>query len=243
MKRTASQTFTSSHYNDGRDGRDMCVGLDAVCEGPAMYADCGASQHSHASSLSRTIGAITGTFTREKARRRLSSFSSATSGPSRRRGSIQSFIESLPSSSATRKQSIDHQRAPLQHQDSGIPSQYIPTINVAKSSAFYKRVRSMRSRPQNHEPPHLSFDPSSGGAAARQAAAAARELRSLRELENEQTRSFLNGQSHIYDRDGLLMDNESGIDMTCPSESVPADSVADKKMSMSFHCTFMLRHQ
>jgi F-box and WD-40 domain protein 1/11 len=258
MKRTASQSFTPAHYYEGRDttARDLCVVLGALDEN----ATNGDPQHSHSNSLSRAFS-----HTREKARRRLSSFSSTSAGPSRRRGSIQSlFGESLPSFSATRKSSIDQQRAPLQHQDSGIPS--FPLDQAAEShrtsllpyyhnpnkssSTLFKRMSSMRRRPKDPDPsppfhitPFPSQSPLLPGAAARQAAAAARELRSQRELEMEQTNRFINGQSPLYDRDGLLMDNESGIDMTCASDIASADSVEDKKMSMSCHRTLVLRHQ
>nr|GFD57578.1 hypothetical protein [Tanacetum cinerariifolium] len=71
MKRTASQTFTSSYYDADRYG----MALDAVNEGSDGPA------HGE-SALSRAIGNLTGTFTRQKSRRRLSSFSSASAAPS-----------------------------------------------------------------------------------------------------------------------------------------------------------------
>jgi hypothetical protein len=96
--------------------------LDAVNEA-TMAAD-GLSQHSQASSFSRTFGAaVAGSFTRQKTRRRMSSVSSATPAQ-RRRGSIHSLFESLPSASASHKSTMEpqqpQQRMPLQHQDSGV---------------------------------------------------------------------------------------------------------------------------
>src|SRR5690242_5932724 len=136
MKRTASQTFSSSTYYDAeRYG----MALDAVNEG---------DHHPHPeNALSRALGNFAGTFTRQKSRRRLSSFSSASTAPSRhRRGSIQSFIDSLPSSSTSRKPSSETQRLPLPHTDSGIPS--LPVLTPSPSSAnkgfSLKRFSSMR---------------------------------------------------------------------------------------------------
>lgn len=232
MKRTASQTF-NTHYHDLRD---TAMALDAVNEA--------ASQHSHASSLSRAFGAVTGSFTRQKTRRRLSSFSSATPAAPRRRGSIQSFIEALPSSSAARKPSSEQQRLPLQHQDSGIPSFPLPLPAApAASKAFsFKRLSSMRRRPVAAGPAgdgsRASAAPSSSGpappapgAAARQAAAAANQDRQNQlRREQEHTHRFLNGLIPTSMRDDDIKDNESGVDMTCASPIVRADSVTEKKM-------------
>lgn len=77
------------------------------------------------------------------------------------------------------------------------------------------------------------------GAAARQAAAAANQDRQnqlRREQEHQDhTHRFLNGliPTSIH-RDHDIKDNESGVDMTCASDIVRADSVAEKKMSMSY---------
>ena len=180
MKRTASQTFsTSTCYNDDRYGMQ----LDAVTEGDHP-------QHGE-SALSRALGNFAGTFTRQKSRRRLSSFSSASAASSRhRRGSIQSFLESLPSTSTSRKPSTEQQRLPLPHTDSGIPS--LPVLTPSPSSAnkgfSLKRFSSMRRRPATSLPSgeaskipqhHTSLLTAQlmGGASARQAAAAANESR------------------------------------------------------------------
>ncbi|KAF1843110.1 WD40 repeat-like protein [Cucurbitaria berberidis CBS 394.84] len=239
MKRTASQTF-NTHYHDVRD---TGITLDAVNEaypGPVGAAE----QHAH-SSLSRAFGAVTGSFTRQKARRRMSSFSSATSAP-RRRGSIQSFIESLPSSSTSRKTSTEQQRLPLQHQDSGIPSFQMQPQSAplgAKSFSF-KRLSSMRRRPTASSsssgellrnaicnPPIPYPSQTVPGAAARQAAAAANQDRQNQlRREQEHTHRFLNGLITTSMRDDDIKDNESGVDMTCASPIVRADSVTEKKM-------------
>lgn len=246
MKRTASQTFsTSTCYDADRYG----MALDAVNEG---------DNHAHGeSALSRALGNFAGTFTRQKSRRRLSSFSSASAASSRhRRGSIQSFLESLPSASTTRKPSTEQQRIPLPHTDSGIPS--LPVLTPSSSSAnkgfSLRRFSSMRRRPASSLPSGESSKiPSQhsalltaqlmGGASARQAAAAANETRQhqlQREQENDHTRRFLNGlissdKPQFCDVD--FNDNESGVDMTCSSPIVRTDSAADKKMSKTgpFH--------
>lgn len=51
----------------------------------------------------------------------------------------------------------------------------------------------------------------------------------------DHTHRFLNGllpSSNLCDHD--MKDSESGVDMTCASDIVRADSVAEKKMSMCF---------
>jgi F-box and WD-40 domain protein 1/11 len=244
MKRTASQTFsTSTCYNDDRYGMQ----LDAVTEGDHP-------QHGE-SALSRALGNFAGTFTRQKSRRRLSSFSSASAASSRhRRGSIQSFLESLPSTSTTRKPSAEQQRLPLPHTDSGIPS--LPVLTPSPSSAnkgfSLKRFSSMRRRPATSLPSgeaskipqhHTSLLTAQlmGGASARQAAAAANESR----REQENTHRFLNGldrsdKPQFCDVD--FNDNESGVDMTCSSPIVRTDSASDKKMSKSYHDTLPSQH-
>jgi F-box and WD-40 domain protein 1/11 len=253
MKRTASQTFTNTHYLDVKDSG---MALDAVTEGD-LHRDCGASQHAHSSSLSRAFGVMTGQFTRQKTRRRLSSFSSTTTATApRRRGSIQSFMEALPSalpSSQPRKSSTEqpHTHLPtLPHTDSGMQPFH---LQPGGSKPFsFKRFSSMRRRPTTSGPsdnaashnfatpyPHY---PSQAvpGAAARQAAAAANQDRQnqlRREQESQDhTHRFLNGLIPTNSlRDDDLKDNESGVDMTCASDIVRADSVAEKKTSMCYH--------
>ena len=229
MKRTASQTFTHPYY----DPRDPAMALDAVTEQAAAHPH-------HQGSLSRALGAVTGSFSRQKTRRRMSSFSSQSNPTRHRRGSIQSFIDSLPSSSSTRKPSAEHQRLPLPHQDSGIPSfQPGPSSPQSGPKPFsLKRFSSMRRRPAAPQPavePLVSpfvVQPAPG-AAARQAAAAANQDR-LNQLRREQehTHRFLNGliQSN---KDDDLKDNESGVDMTCSSPIVRTDSATEKKKKMS----------
>ncbi|KAH6633672.1 F-box/WD repeat-containing protein lin-23 [Boeremia exigua] len=234
MKRTASQTFSSSTcYDADRYG----MALDAVNEGEPGE-----------SALSRALGNFAGTFTRQKSRRRLSSFSSASTAPARhRRGSIQSFIDSLPSTAAQRKPSSEHARLPLPHTDSGLPP--LPVLTPSPSSAnkgfSLKRFSSMRRKPASpaesaKAPQHhtgLLAAQLMGGASARQAAAAANESRlSQLRREQEHTHRFLNGlissdKPHFSDVD--FNDNESGVDMTCSSPMVRTDSAADKKMSES----------
>lgn len=239
MKRTASQTFSSStHYDADRYG----MALDAVNEGDHH-------PHAESSALSRALGNFAGTFTRQKSRRRLSSFSSASTAPSRnRRGSIQSFIDNLPSSSTSRKPSSETQRLPLPHTDSGLPS--LPVLTPSPSSAnkgfSLKRFSSMRRKTASHLPSgessrtpqhHTSLLSAQlmGGASARQAAAAANESRlSQLRREQEHTHRFLNGlisldKPQLNDVD--FNDNESGVDMTCSSPIVRTDSASDKKMS------------
>jgi F-box and WD-40 domain protein 1/11 len=73
------------------------------------------------------------------------------------------------------------------------------------------------------------------GAAARQAAAAANQDRQnqlRREQEHQETQRFLSGLTSSISRDHDIKDNESGVDMTCASDIVRADSVTEKKMSM-----------
>ncbi|KAF1935639.1 F-box/WD repeat-containing protein lin-23 [Clathrospora elynae] len=239
MKRTISQTF-ATHYHDAKDAG---MPLDAVSE--AALGGDGASQHSQASSFSRAFGAVAGSFARQKTRRRLSSVSSATSSAPCRRGSIQSFIESLPSSStAYTKSAMDQHRMPLQHQDSGIPSfQQQPHNTPLGSKAFnsFKRLSSMRRRPAASGPsadtahslftPSITYPSQTGpGAAARQAAAAANQERQNQLREQEHTHRFLNGLITTHMRDDDIKDNESGVDMTCSSPIVSADSVTEKKM-------------
>lgn len=255
MKRTASQTFATTHYHDVKDSG---MALDAVSEG-AMDIDCGScigsSQHSHSNSLSRAFGAMTGQFTRQKSRRRLSSFSSASSVAPRRRGSIASFVESLPSSHAARCAHAPEQqslRTPLPHQDSGMQPFHVQP--QATKPFSFKRFSSMRRRPTTSVPPeemtgmagpftsvtYTVAPPVVPGAAARQAAAAANQdrqnqIRREQEQEQEQhTTRFLNGliPESTLGLDDDFKDNESGVDMTCASDIVRADSVTEKKMSM-----------
>jgi F-box and WD-40 domain protein 1/11 len=238
MKRTISQTFTHNYQHDMRD----TTMLDAVHEA-AMSGD-GASYHSQASSFSRALGAVTGSFTRQKTRRRLSSVSSAQPAQ-RRRGSIHSLFESVASSSTTQKSTLEQQRMPLQHQDSGIPPfqlQPQSTPLTHKALAPFKRFGSMRHRPTPSRPsaditktstPPITYPSQTvPGAAARQAAAAANQDR-LNQIRREQehTSSFLNGLITPSMRDDDIKDNESGVDMTCASPIVRADSVTEKKMS------------
>lgn len=237
MKRTISQTFPTHYQHDVKD-TNM---LDAVNEA-TMHAD-GLSQHSQASSFSRAFGAVAGSFTRQKTRRRMSSVSSATPAQ-RRRGSIHSLFESLPSSSTSQKSTMDQQRMPLQHQDSGIPTfQLQPQSTSSKAFAPFKRLSSMRRRPTAPGPstditkalftPAVSYPSQSvPGAAARQAAAAANQDRQNQlRREQEHTHRFLNGLITTSMRDDDIKDNESGVDMTCASPIVRADSVTEKKMS------------
>lgn len=237
MKRTISQTFPTHYQHDVKDSNM----LDAVNEA-TMHAD-GLSQHSQASSFSRAFGAVAGSFTRQKTRRRMSSVSSATPAQ-RRRGSIHSLFESLPSSSASQKSTMDQQRMPLQHQDSGIPTfQLQPQSTSSKAFAPFKRLSSMRRRPTAPGPstditkalfaPPVSYPSQSvPGAAARQAAAAANQDRQNQlRREQEHTHRFLNGLITTSMRDDDIKDNESGVDMTCASPIVRADSVTEKKMS------------
>ncbi|KAI4960420.1 hypothetical protein J4E86_002042 [Alternaria arbusti] len=236
MKRTISQTFPTHYQHDVKD-TNM---LDAVNEA-TMHAD-GLSQHSQASSFSRAFGAVAGSFTRQKTRRRMSSVSSATPAQ-RRRGSIHSLFESLPSSSTSQKSTMDQQRMPLQHQDSGIPTfQLQPQSTSSKAFAPFKRLSSMRRRPTASGPstditktlftPAVSYPSQSvPGAAARQAAAAANQDRQNQlRREQEHTHRFLNGLITTSMRDDDIKDNESGVDMTCASPIVRADSVTEKKM-------------
>ncbi|KAH7070642.1 WD40-repeat-containing domain protein [Paraphoma chrysanthemicola] len=232
MKRTASQTF-SSNYSDVRDGG---VVLDAVREGPVCVDD--ECEHSH-NAFARAFGSFR-QFTPQKARRRLSSFSSASSAPPRRRGSIHSLLDNLPST-VSRKASIDQQRAPLQHQDSGIPSsQSQPQPQMTRPFSLFGSMR----RRQAASGPSSDFQQPNNvnswaghvavpGAAARQAAAAANQDRQnqlRREQEQQETQRFLNGLNPSIPRDDDIKDNESGVDMTCASDIVRADSVTEKKM-------------
>lgn len=235
MKRTASQTFTNINYYDPRDAG---MALDAVSE-TSTVLDGHAAHHSHASSLSRAFDAVMG---RQKTRRRLSSFSSATTAPSnRRRGSIQSFIDSLPSSSAARKNSNEQQRMPLQHQDSGMP----PYTQQSSSKGFFsKRFPSVRRRPTTSgtAPDFSGYatlvnplpqQPVPGAAARLAAAAANQDRREQNRKEQDHAYRFINGLIPTLSRqDEDIKDNESGVDMTCSSLPVRADSVTDKKMSM-----------
>lgn len=217
------------------------MALDAVNE-TAMAID-GVSQHSHTSSLSRAFGAVAGSFTRQKTRRRLSSFSSATSAP-RRRGSIQGFLDALPSSSAassTSKTITEQPRMALQHQDSGIPFSQQQQMGLSSGSKrfSFKPFGSIRRRQGPSNEGYQTFYPPPGaypsqtvpGAAARQAAAAANQDRQNQlRREQEHTTRFLNGLIPASMRDDDLKDNESGVDMTCASPIVSEDSDADKKM-------------
>lgn len=243
MKRTASQTFSTTHYYDARDAG---MALGAVSEAAMTGPEGSAAHHSHSSSFSRALGAVTGQFTRQKSsRRRLSSFSSAgPAAPTRRRGSIQSFIESLPASSSTRKSSLEQQRIPLQHQDSGMP-----TLQVQQQSGpkLFKRFTSRRrpttagsaeaSKSNLQQTFPLSMQPQTvPGAAARQAAAAANQDRQKQlQREQEHTHRFIHGllpASMV--RDDEIKDNESGVDMTCASPIVRSDDAAEKKMTDPF---------
>ncbi|EMD60589.1 hypothetical protein GGP41_000900 [Bipolaris sorokiniana] len=238
MKRTISQTFPAPYHSDIKD-TNM---LDAVNE--ATMSIDGSSQHSQTSSFSRAFGAVAGSFTRQKTRRRMSSVSSPTPAQ-RRRGSIHSLFESLPSSSsALSKPSADQPRMPLVHQDSGIPVfQMQPQSASSSSKAFapFRRLSSMRRRPNASSSSAdmtktvfaapVSY-PSQAipGTAARQAAAAANQDRQNQlRREQEHTRSFLDGLIPSS-RDDDIKDNESGVDMTCASPIVRADSVTEKKM-------------
>ncbi|KAH3972612.1 hypothetical protein HBH70_146920 [Parastagonospora nodorum] len=245
MKRTASQTFATTHYQDVKDSG---MALDAVSEG---QMDCYASsQHSHSSSLSRAFGAMTGQFTRQKSRRRLSSFSSSSSTAPRRRGSIQSFVDSLPSHS-TRCPHAPEQptRNPLPHQDSTMQPFHIQS--QARKPFSFQRFSSIRKRPANTMPeatpspfPSVTYTPAPTalpGAAARQAAAAANldrqnQLRREEESQEQHTHRFLHGliPDTSIRLDDEFKDNESGVDMTCASDIVRADSVTEKKMSDPF---------
>ncbi|CAE7013764.1 hypothetical protein CFE70_002420 [Pyrenophora teres f. teres 0-1] len=234
MKRTISQTFPTHYHQDIKD-TNM---LDAVNEA-TMHVD-GSSQHSQSSSFSRAIGAVTGSFTRQKTRRRMSSVSSPTPAQ-RRRGSIHSLFESLPSSSTTKPLATDPQRQPLQHQDSGIPTFQQQPSTPLNSKVFspFKRLSSMRRRPtasgsstdlKNVFTPPV-YPPVLPGSAARQAAAAANQDRQNQlRREQEHTQRFLNGLITTSMRDDDIKDNESGVDMTCASPIVRADSVTEKKM-------------
>jgi F-box and WD-40 domain protein 1/11 len=213
-----------------------------------MDIDCYASQHSHSSSISRAFGVMTGQFTRQKSRRRLSSFSSSASGPSRRRGSLQSFVESLPSSQATPRcpHAPEQQiRTPLPHQDSGMQPFHIQSHGTKPFS--FKRFSSIRRRTTTSVAPENMFSPVTytvpspvvPGAAARQAAAAANQdrqnqLRREEERQEQHTHRFLHGliPDSTLRLDDEFKDNESGVDMTCASDIVRADSVTEKKMSM-----------
>lgn len=69
------------------------------------------------------------------------------------------------------------------------------------------------------------------GAAARQAAAAANQDRQNQlRREQEHTTSFLNGLIPSMRSGADIKDDESGVDMTCASPIVRADSVTEKKM-------------
>ncbi|KAJ4374417.1 hypothetical protein N0V86_007282 [Didymella sp. IMI 355093] len=234
MKRTASQTFSNSCYDADRYG----MALDAVNEADA-------ASHAGESALSRALGNLTGSFTRQKSRRRLSSFSSASAAPSRhRRPSIQSFIESLPSSHAARKPSNEQQRLPLPHTDSGIPSLPVATPSPT-NKGFIKRFSSMRRKPaastssgeSSRTPQHhtsLLTAQLMGGASARQSAAAANESRLNHLREQEHTYRFIHGLNPSSKGDVDFNDNESGVDMTCSSPIVRMDSASDKKMTDPF---------
>ncbi|KAL5116427.1 hypothetical protein ACEQ8H_005663 [Pleosporales sp. CAS-2024a] len=253
MKRTASQTFATTHYHDVKDSG---MALDAVTEAH-MDMDYAASHHAHSSSLSRAFGAVAGQFTRQKTRRRLSSFSSSTSAP-RRRGSLQSFVDALPSSSASRcNHAADdhhhHMRTPLPHHDSAM--QPVHLHSHATKPFSFKRFSSIRRRPtitmaHDDTPAALAYNLGSHlpppsvvpGAAARQAAAAAnldRQNQIRREEESQEqqhTHRFLHGliPEPTLRLDDEFKDNESGVDMTCASEVIRSDSVAEKKMCDPF---------
>ncbi|CAN9410362.1 unnamed protein product [Alternaria alternata] len=203
MKRTISQTFPTHYQQDIKD-TNM---LDAVNEA-TMAAD-GLSQHSQASSFSRAFGAVAGA-----------------------------------SHKSTMEPQQPQQRMPLQHQDSGIPTfQLQPQSTSSKAFAPFKRLSSMRRRPTASGPstdvtkalfssPPISYPSQSvPGAATRQAAAAANQDRQNQiRREQEHTHRFLNGLITTSMRDDDIKDNESGVDMTCASPIVRADSVTEKKM-------------
>ncbi|OAL52813.1 F-box/WD repeat-containing protein-like protein lin-23 [Pyrenochaeta sp. DS3sAY3a] len=242
MKRTASQTFTTQYA----DFRDPAMALDAVNE--ASLGPDRTRPH-HPRTISRAFGAVTSSFRQQKtSRRRLSSFSSTTPPAPARRGSIHSLFESLPSVGATRKPSVEQQRVPLQHQDSVMPpgnsqSQGAPLTGGSRSTLLKRFSSIRRPRPSSSAAPFaevVNAEPFATpttqpclplpGTAARQAAAAANQDRhnQLRR-EQEHTHRFLNGLI-IPARNGDIKDNESGVDMTCSSPIVRADSVTEKKM-------------
>lgn len=258
MKRTASQTF-NTHYLDMRDTTGLT--LDAVNEAAlastaaaaaAANTASAASHHSHTSTISRALGAVTGPFSRQKARRRMSSFSSASISAPRRRGSVQSYMEPATSPSSTHKTSTETQRAPLQHHDSGIPPFALQSPQSPSSKTFsFKRLSTGMSRRRPtvfgasgmvDKPDATSLSlvagpsaPSVPGAAARQAAAAANQDRQNQlRREQEHTHRFLNGLIPTS-RDEEMKDNESGVDMTCASPVVRTDSVTEKKKMSEYH--------
>lgn len=204
MKRTASQTFSTS------------MALDAVSESAMALGPPDAAQHSHAHSLSRALGAVTDSFTRQ--RRRLS----ASTAPQHRRGSMPSFT---PATGIPLLHPPPHPpQHPPQHPHSH--HHHAPGAPAPKTFSF-KRLSSMRRRPTAAgRLPDASpaVEVPLPGAAARRAAAEHRR-------EQEETRRFLSGQAPaaVRDADGALKDNESGVDMTCASPIARADSVADKK--------------
>jgi len=237
MKRTASQTF-SSHVYDSREGP---MALGAVNEGLDPAADA-VRPHTHSSSLSRAlVDKVTCNFGRQKSRRRMSSLSSVPSGASRRRGSMQGFLDSLPQSTAHRS-TADPSRLPLHHQDSAMPSSPPHSLAVPASSKTFslRRLGSLRHRPSisgtsrdlvkpSFAAPAPYPSPTVPGAAARQAAAAANQDRQNQlRREQEHTMSFLNGLIPTMRGGADIKDNESGVDMTCASPIVRADSVTEK---------------
>jgi len=168
-------------------------------------------QHTPSSSFAKALGAVTSQFTRQKTRRRLSSFASASSAP-RRRASLTSFVEPLPTSSSI-----------------GSPMTSIDTAATKASQSFmYKRFNSMRRRPASGAPRDLPTLPityssqSTQGADASPAAAAANQERheqERRKQELEHTQRFLNDlSSTAVARDGKLQGNESDTDKTCASD-------------------------
>lgn len=238
MKRTASQTF-SSHVYDPRDGP---MALGAVTEGLNAPADAVRPQ-THSSSLSRAlVDKVTCNFSRQKSRRRMSSLSSIPSAAPRRRGSMQGFIDSLPSSTVHRPITEPPCPQPLHHQDSAMPSSPPhPLVAPPPSKTFsLRRLGSLRHRPSTSASSRDMTKSSCAvatpfsshtvpGAAARQAAAAANQDRQNQlRREQEHTMSFLNGLIPSMRGGADMKDDESGVDMTCASPMVRADSMTSK---------------
>lgn len=119
----------------------------------------------------------------------------------------------------------------------------------ARKPFSFQRFSSIRKRPANPTPEATALPFTSmtytavptvlPGAAARQAAAAANldrqnQLRREEESQEQHTHRFLHGliPDTSIRLDDEFKDNESGVDMTCASDIVRADSVTEKKMSM-----------
>jgi hypothetical protein len=213
MKRTAAETFATTSFQDIEDSG---MALDAMNEG-SIHGDSIAAQYAGSS-------AVVGSFTRGKAHRRLSSFSSATSASSRP-VSIHNLSGSRPASA--KAMAISHLSPDTRP-------------HTSKSSSF-KRLSSMRRRPTAVGSPGdtakaNSFTPvipytSTSGAAARQAAAAANQDR-LDQLRREQehTHRFLNNLIPAsLQADDNVTDDEGDVDMT-PSPDMfyhPLSTVPD----------------